>query len=263
MASVGIYLHLHRSGSERFALSVRYVCVCQLKVARDGMASSCDINTRRYGMLLPPRSRTFEMLPREVFRSILSYGLEDVPEIVATCCVVSGPWPDIFDTYLKTPFLTVEIDAKHVLPCPPQLRSNVLWAGCLLPPQLRRYGVVSRCRHKLVAKLVHLHYFFQRREVTELFDGILMLAIVFCDTHVPSWRRNKLCRLPTLLAHLAVGIDKGADDLKRKSVRLTTNLVRFWFKHCDLLPDDQITVANLLVIYRAYCPCCIFHYPQC
>ena len=196
------------------------------------------------------RSRTFEMLPREVLCSILSYGIEDLPEIVATCCVVSGPWPDIFDTYLKTPFLTVEIDAKHVLLCNSN-RSNVHWAGCLLPPQLRRYGVVSRCRHKLVAKLVHLQYVFQRTEVTELFDGILMLAIVFCDTHVPSWRRNKLCRLPTLLAHLAVGIDKKADDLKRKSVALSTNLVRLWFKHRDLLPDDQITVANLLAIYRA------------
>ena len=201
-------------------------------------------------MLLPPRSRTFEMLPREVLRSILSYGLEDLPEIVATCCVVSGPWPDIFDTYLKTPFLTVEIDAKHLL----RYLNIVHWAECRLPPQLRRYGVESRCNYredKLVAKLVHLHYVFQRTEVTELFDGILMLAKVFCDTHVPSWRRNKLCRLPTLLAHLAVGIDKKADDLKRKSVALSTNLVRFWFKHRDLLPDDQITVANLLAIYRA------------
>ena len=194
-------------------------------------------------MLLPPRSRTFEMLPREVLCSILSYGIEDLPEIVATCCVVSGPWPDIFDTYLKTPFLTVEIDAKYVLRC----RSIV---HCV---EDAKYCAVLRCNYKpdkLVAKLVHLHYVFQRTEVTNLFDGILMLATAFCDTHVPSWRRNKLCRLPTLLAHLAVGIDKEADDLKRKSVGLSTNLVRFWFKHRDLVPDDQITVANLLAIYR-------------
>ena len=239
---LGIYLHLYRSGSERFVLSLRYICVCQLKVARDGMASSCDINMRRHGMLPSSGSRTFKMLPREVLCSILSYGIEDLPEIVATCCVVSGPWPDIFDTYLKTPFLTVEIDAKHW-----QCRARC--AGCVA-----EFLAVSCCNYKpdkLVAKLVHLHYVFRRTEVTNLFDGILMLATAFCDTHVPSWRGNKLCRLPTLLAHLAVGINKEADDLKRKSLGLGTSLVRFCFQHRDLVPDDQITVANLLAIYRA------------
>ena len=113
-----------------------------------------------------------------------------------------------------------------------------------------------------------LQYVFRRTNVTDLFDAILMLAIAFCDTHVPSYRRiqgaawlDKRCDLPSLLRHIALRLDDNCDAIRFNygniSQMISKRIVDCWF-HYERNPLSRtysyqmISVTNLLETFSKY-----------
>ena len=217
----------------------------------NGKQRLCYARTSRFSF----GNDTFKILPREVLHSILTYGLEDLPEIVATCRVLSSSWPDIFNTYLKTPFLTQGFEPMALIrlyqeadPNEEELKS------CAGPYHFY-------LDDPMVKEFALLQYIFRRRNVADLYDAILMLADAFCDTHVPCWRSiwfDKRRELPMLLRRNALSLLVDCDALMSNegdfSRVISNNIVTCLLNPVTSPPEgfSYVSVDNLLEAFNKY-----------